>query len=118
MVEDEPVLRRMAQLIYEDAGYAVLTAADGVEGCEVFESHAERIDLVLLDVLMPRRGGPDAARAIRRRRPVPILFSSGYTAGMLQGMEDLAGDTHLLCKPYSPRQLLAKTREILEAVRF
>ena len=57
VVDDEPAIRTAAEFGLQDYGFEVLIAADGVEGLELWREHRERIDLVLLDVVMPRMGG-------------------------------------------------------------
>ncbi len=116
LVEDEAIVRTLAQRILEGAGYAVLTASDGAEGCEVFKAHADRIALVILDVLMPRMGGREAAEQLRSCAPVPILFCSGYTAGALPAVRESSAPTRFLTKPYTADALLAQVRELLDGV--
>jgi CheY-like chemotaxis protein len=72
------------------------------------------IDLVVTDVIMPRKGGRDLYDAIHSRgAKIPVLFSSGYSHPALEGkLPD--GEGHLMQKPYSPRELLKKVREILD----
>jgi CheY-like chemotaxis protein len=92
----------------ETAGYAVIEAEDGAEAVEVFRREHERIDLVLLDLTMPRLSGRDAFRAIREIDPgARVLFSSGYSADNLSEVDGAKG---LLSKPYRPPDLLAAVR--------
>jgi CheY-like chemotaxis protein len=89
-------------------------AADGAEACDVFKEHAQEIDLVLMDVIMPKMGGRDAYENIAKtRRDIPVIFCSGYSEREL-GAEFL--QTHsldLLSKPYRPDELLTRVRERL-----
>ena len=113
VAEDEPMVRRVLEMVLGQAGYTVLVAEDGAEACEVFEARSAEIDLVLLDVIMPRLGGPDALRRMRTRRPVKALLASGYSSAALDG-SDLA-DVPLIDKPFRADALLAMVREILDA---
>ncbi|MBW2289149.1 MAG: response regulator [Deltaproteobacteria bacterium] len=80
LVDDDPAVLRAADRILTSRGHKVLRAQDGVEALEVFEAHRDIIDVAVLDLSMPRRGGLDAAHELRSRCPdLPILFSSGST---------------------------------------
>ncbi len=78
LAEDEELVCKLTTTILERAGYTVLTATDGEEALRVFEEHADKIDLVLLDVIMPKLGGKAVFERVREKRPrVRVLFSSG-----------------------------------------
>lgn len=115
VAEDDEMVRPVVVRMLSDAGYKVLTARNGVEAVAVFSEHAAEIALALLDVVMPKRGGPAAAEEIRRQRAdLPILFTSGYNeAGELQGTG--GGAQRVLHKPYERKRLLRMVREALEA---
>ena len=79
VVDDEPLIVRLAERILADFGFEVLTATDGAEAIEVFRTEGARIDLVLMDLAMPNMGGVDAAQAIHElRADVPIVLVTGY----------------------------------------
>ena len=82
VVEDEPILREMANLILSEFGYRVLEAANGVEALAVWEQHQDAIDLLLTDVVMPEgMSGKELADKLLARQPtLKILITSGYTA--------------------------------------
>lgn len=114
VVDDEPVVRGVAQKILERFGYSVLTACDGEEGVEVFRQHKDEVDAVLLDMVMPRMGGADAYAKIREICPnAHVILSSGYTKRETIG--DLFGQAPIpfIEKPYSPEMLIAKIREVM-----
>ncbi len=118
VVEDEASLRRLAQRVLEAAGYHVILANDGESALARIADGTVALDLVLTDVVMPRRSGTDVAAAARARDPaLPVLFMSGYPSDFpLQ--EALAGDMErLLQKPFTPAQLLARVRAILDRRR-
>src|SRR5256885_2204328 len=103
VVEDEEDLRNLARVILERHGFHILTAADGQEGIELFESHARRIELVLLDLTMPRLSGNEVLRRIRAlTADVPVLLMSGFVAEDV----DPFPRTGFLAKPFDPSQLL------------
>jgi PAS domain S-box-containing protein len=112
LVEDDDQLRRSAKRILEDAGYQVVTAADGLEALEALR-HTDGIRLVFSDLVMPRLGGRalyDAAR--REDRVVPFLFASGYSDPDRATSPDPS--TPLLRKPWTGTDLLEKVRDILD----
>jgi PAS domain S-box-containing protein len=115
VAEDEKTILRLATRFLTRAGYTVLTAKDGEEAVRVFEEHADKIDLVMMDVVMPRMGGKKAMEEILKKHPATrYLFASGYSPDA--GHNDFIKDKslHLLNKPYPAKALLLKVREVLE----
>jgi signal transduction histidine kinase len=115
LAEDEPLVRRVLRRTLESAGYAVVEAADGEEAVKRFTEDPDRIHLCLLDVVMPRRNGKEAAEAIAALRPgTRVLFASGYAAEVLEdrGHDRLGAD--FIAKPVTPEELLGKVREVLD----
>jgi two-component system, cell cycle sensor histidine kinase and response regulator CckA len=113
VVEDDDQLRRSAKRVLEEAGYQVLTAADGLEALEALR-HSPGVRLVFSDLVMPRLGGRalyDAAR--REGRTVPFLFASGYSSdpNRSSGLDPAVA---LLHKPWTERDLLKRLRDILD----
>jgi CheY-like chemotaxis protein len=104
-------------MVLEAAGYAVLAAADGDEGFRVFSQNADRIDLLLSDVVMPRAGGGELLARLRALRPgLRALFVTGHTAeGPTRDYLQEAG-VRLLAKPVRSEVLLRAVRETLDAV--
>jgi CheY-like chemotaxis protein len=79
VVDDEPSVLAVTQRFLSMSGFAVLTATDGQEGVSAFRKSASTIDLVLLDLTMPKLDGVQAFREIRQLRPdVPVIIASGY----------------------------------------
>jgi CheY-like chemotaxis protein len=84
MAEDDPSLRKLTALILEQGGYKLITANNGEEAVEKFMENKDKIQLLLLDVIMPKKNGRDAYDEIRKVMPkVPVLFASGYSPDML-----------------------------------
>jgi PAS domain S-box-containing protein len=121
VAEDDPSLERLARQVLEGLGYRVIVAHDGIEAVRVYEAHRDEIDLVLLDVIMPRMDGPDAYREMRARftRAAPVVFMTGYSPEMVRGRleEELGAGACLLQKPYDADALGRKVREALDAGR-
>lgn len=115
VVDDDNTVRRVTGKLLEAAGYGVLAAADGVEALERLRDRGDAIDLVILDMRMPRMGGAEVFREIRRQRPgLPILISSGYDPqGQVAKLVE-QGPTIFLHKPYSPQDLITKVGLLLD----
>ena len=108
LVDDEAMVRDLGRAILSRAGYHVLTAEDGVEAVETLERHRADIDLVVLDVTMPRMSGRDAIRYILDIDPAArVLFSTGFSAEDLASVDGAIG---LLSKPYRPQDLVTAVR--------
>jgi len=114
LAEDEEALSSVARRLLERLGYNVLTAVDGVEALHMFVAGRDQIDLVLLDISMPRMGGTEAYDRIRAiDRTVPIGFMTGYSAEM--AIEALAHSRAVLIpKPLGLEELGEKVREMLD----
>ena len=115
VAEDDAGVRNLVELVLKKFGYRVILAADGQEVVDLFALHRESIDLILMDIIMPKKNGIEAIAEIRELHPgVKVLFTSGYTADFIRsrGMED---GMALISKPVQPMELLKKIREMLEA---
>jgi two-component system cell cycle sensor histidine kinase/response regulator CckA len=115
IAEDHEGLREMARATLESLGYQILIAKDGEEAVGIFSAYRDSIALVLLDVIMPRRNGPEAYEAIQAMKPgVPVVFATGYSneTAALTGM--LERGITVLQKPYSPGVLSRRVREALD----
>ena len=103
LAEDEDGVRAFVRQVLEHAGHAVVAAADADAAERAFRADPGRFDLLLTDVLMPGRTGPELAAALRALRPaLPVLFMSGYPGGPTQAHDPLLppGAT-LLDKPFT-----------------
>jgi len=115
VIEDDPAVRQVTRSLLEEFGYVVLEAADGIAAQDIFRSEQERIELVLCDLIMPKRNGRETVAAIQKmKRGVKAIFMSGYTADIIadKGIADVG--MHLLLKPLNPGVLLKKIRAILD----
>ncbi|MFN8607307.1 MAG: PAS domain S-box protein [Vulcanimicrobiota bacterium] len=117
LVEDEPALRRLLVSILRPHGYQVLAAESGVAALQLWNSHKDRIQLLLTDVVMP--GGLSGLELGRRlqaeKLDLRVLYSTGYTDELLGEASRLRGSDGFLEKPYDRRKLLAKVRACLDA---
>jgi two-component system, cell cycle sensor histidine kinase and response regulator CckA len=113
-VDDEGILRDLGRTILQRHGYQVLVAADGVQALEIFRQERSRIDLIILDLTMPRLSGRDTFRQIRALdAQIPILFASGYSSQRLSP-EETGQISGFVAKPYRPRELTTLVREVLD----
>ncbi len=111
VVEDEKKIVKLVKAYLEQAGYVVVTAADGQEALTVFRH--ERPNLVVLDLQLPTIDGLDVCRIMRRESDVPIIMLTARIeeTDKLIGLE-LGADDYVT-KPFSPRELVARVRAVL-----
>src|SRR5438128_6074582 len=112
VVEDEPAIRRGVSDALRLSGYEVTEAGDGIHGLR--EGAAAGVDLVLLDLLLPKRDGLDVLAELRRTcptRPVIILTARGTEEDRVRGLKMGADD--YVVKPFSARELLARVEAVL-----
>jgi hypothetical protein len=96
-------------------GYTVLAARDGEEAVVLFRKNMERIDLALLDLVMPRKGGKEAYEEMRKARAeIKVIFMSGYSGETVHGSSVLIPGIPFLSKPFGPGVLARKVREVLD----
>src|SRR5689334_1666901 len=116
LVEDEAAVRSSVRRLLEWHGYTVLEARNGAEALRVYEAHAEDIDLVLTDVVMPEMGGHELIERLRQRYPgVRVLFMSGYAERALTNDGSIPAGTGYLEKPFTVETLMRRLREVLDA---
>lgn len=115
VVEDEPMVLKLACRILESAGYTTIRCTNGQEAFDCYVERGDEIALVLCDVVMPVMGGEEAMRHLRKLDPnVRILFTSGYASEGVHNNFILNGGFDFLPKPYDPNMLLQKVRTALE----
>jgi PAS domain S-box-containing protein len=116
VAEDEEALRGLARAILEELGYTVLLARDGQEAIDIYTTNRDKIELVILDVVMPRMGAHEACKLIRSLdSSVPVMFMTGYSLEMVQTKFAENSDIPLIQKPYSVEGFGRKVREVLDA---
>jgi PAS domain S-box-containing protein len=116
VVEDEPVVLRLAAFGLRAQGYTVIEASDGVEALEIAGRVAPELDLVISDVIMPGMSGPELLKrlAVVAPRPKRLLVSGHAESTVLPaGLIDV--DAAFLPKPFTPERLARKVREVLDA---
>jgi len=115
VAEDDASLRKLTTIVLESFGYSVIAAVDGEDAIAKFMENRERISIVLLDMIMPKKNGKEVGEAITKASPgAKILFASGYTMNMIKGKELIESGFDFIHKPFPPQDLLIKVREILD----
>jgi two-component system, cell cycle sensor histidine kinase and response regulator CckA len=113
VAEDDDATRDLDRKILEAYGYSVIEACDGEDAVARFKEHGDRIRLLFLDSIMPKKNGKEVYEEIIRIRPgLKVLFTSGYTADTFGDIE--AQKLRFIAKPILPTQLLKKIREVLD----
>jgi signal transduction histidine kinase/CheY-like chemotaxis protein len=115
IAEDDDALRQLTATMLTEFGYTVIEARDGEEAVRKFRDHTGSVDLAIVDVVMPHKGGKEARDEILQIDPqARTLFISGYNAEVLRakGISDSSSDCIL--KPVSPMDLLRAVRRVLD----
>ncbi len=113
LVEDEPMVRSVAERALARHGYTVITADNGEDALEVI-ARGEPIDLLISDVVMPGMDGPTMVREARKSRPdLKILFISGYAEPPDSRSSSLLHDAEMLAKPFTIEVLATRIRKMI-----
>jgi len=117
VVDDEARMRKLIKDFLVAKNFKILEAKDGEEALEVFEMNKEKIDLVLLDVMMPKVDGWTVLRKIRQESKVPVIMltARGEEQDELFGFE--LGVDEYISKPFSPKILVARIEAILKRIK-
>jgi len=116
LVEDEPSILKMTTRMLRRLGYVVLPAATPGEALQLAQAHADQVDLLMTDVVMPEMNGRDLATALMARHPrLKCIFMSGYTADVIAHHGVLEEDVHFVQKPFAMHSLVAQVRAVLDA---
>jgi len=115
LTEDDDKVRVLTKRLLEDSGYTVIDTADTEEAISMFIVNKDRIKLVLLDVIMPKRNGKQVYREMASMCPgLKAIFMSGYNEDIIHKNGILDEGSNFVSKPYVPTELLRKIREVLD----
>ena len=115
IVEDEVALRILLEEVLRARGYTVLSAADGIEGFEIYAEHAGEIQAVITDMGLPRQSGFEMFLKIRERDPhARVILASGYLSPELKSKLFVAGAKEFIPKPFQTSDVLRKLRIVLD----
>jgi len=115
IAEDEDVLRDLLSNFMRSLGYAVVTARDGQEALNIFETEPGRYHLIISDMMMPNKNGIELFREVRAVRPqIKFILVTGYSLADVD--ESILGQmTAVVTKPYTPMQLIKVVRNIFDS---
>ncbi len=115
VVDDDPHILDVIVFALEKQSFKTLSANNGVAAVAMVEKY--KPDLIIMDVMMPEMSGLDACKLIRQKHDIPIIFVSAMNdeVDMIVGLE-LGGDDYI-CKPFSPRQLIARVRAVFRRIK-
>ena len=117
LVDDESMIRNLGRTILQRHGYQVLLAEDGQQAVEIYQRELGTIQLVILDLTMPRLSGRETLRELRLLDPdVAVLFASGYSAEHISDNER-EGVLGFINKPYRPQEFASTVRAVLSKRR-
>jgi len=115
VAEDDDCVSLLVVRALEARGYRVLLAHDGREALELYERHAQRVSLLVTDVIMPNMGGEKLVTELGARGHQPrVLFMSGYTDEQLRNLREREGDVDILQKPFDVGDLLRRVRSAID----
>jgi len=114
IVDDDPHIRKLLQVILAEEGFTILEAQDGKDALSLLDS--EKVDLIILDIMMPNMDGWDLCENIRAyysdSLPILMLTAKGETAQKVKGF-NLGADDYLV-KPFHPAELIARIKALLK----
>ncbi len=116
LAEDYEPIRKLMKDVFEMYGYTVIDAVDGMDAVDKFKRHKDDIDIIIMDVIMPRKNGKEAYDDIKSIKDgIPCIFMSGYSADIIGSKGLSEKDSIIISKPVMPDDLLRKIRHILNA---
>jgi DNA-binding response OmpR family regulator len=116
VVDDDPHIRELASLFLQNDGFEVVEAADGMEALSKLDS--VKVDLAVIDVMMPKLDGWELCQEIRKTFDLPILMltARGETSQKLKGFQ--LGTDDYVVKPFEPLELVARVHALLKRYRI
>ncbi|MDD2335387.1 MAG: ATP-binding protein [Geobacteraceae bacterium] len=115
LAEDDRFVRMLTKHILTKYGYLVVEAVDGEDALEKFRENLETVQLLLLDVIMPKKNGKQVYEDAKRIKPdIKVVFMSGHPYDVINKQGFVAGDIPLISKPLTPGSLLVCVREVLD----
>lgn len=118
VAEDDASIRQLTDSVLRKFGYDVLLARNGADAVEKFKANSGKIELIVMDMIMPSKSGKEAHEEIRRLgHDVKVLFMSGYSTDLLASKGVLEEGDEILMKPFQPLELVRKVRSMLDRKR-
>jgi len=116
MADDEALIRKLVKDFLKREGFILLEASDGKEAMDIFNANTDKIDLVILDVMMPIYDGWSVCRQIRKTSKVPIIMLTAKSEEPDEILEFNLGADEYISKPFSPNILMARVKAILRRI--
>ncbi len=115
VAEDEATVMEITRKVLEEYGYKVIPALDGKEAVDKFVKNRDKVQLLILDVKMPRKNGKEVYAAIKKMKPdMKAIFMSGNSADIINEKDIAEEGLSVISKPFLPIELLRKVREALD----
>jgi two-component system, cell cycle sensor histidine kinase and response regulator CckA len=112
VAEDDVGVRSLITAVLQRHGYSVMTAANGREALELYQTYGHLVDAIITDVNMPMLTGPEFVRSVHEAGArLPVIYISGFTADLLPAAD--GGRREFLSKPFTPLQLARTVRQLL-----
>src|SRR6056297_1550339 len=115
IVDDDKDIRNMIKIYLKNENYNVYTAENGEEALEISENN--KIDLIILDIMMPKMSGTDTCMKIREKHKMPIIFLTAKTEDQDKITGLSAGGDDYITKPFNPLELIARVKANIRRVR-
>ncbi len=115
IAEDDAAVRKLVREVLEHFGYTVIEARDGEDAVHKFLEYEDKVHLLVMDLLMPKKNGKEACEEIKKIKPdVKVIFTSGYTADILHKKGILEQGINFISKPISPNEFIRMVRKVLD----
>ncbi|MEW6067253.1 MAG: ATP-binding protein [Nitrospirota bacterium] len=115
VAEDDVEVRNTVTELLKEYGYKVIEAVDGKDAIDKFNDNRDKIQMLLLDVIMPKKNGKEVYEAIKKIKPdIKVIFMSGYVADIIHKKGIIEDGLDFILKPFSPSTVLTKVREVLD----
>ncbi|MBS4174603.1 response regulator transcription factor [Bacillus sp. FJAT-49736] len=111
VVDDEKDIVNLISIYLQNEGFTVLKAHDGQEALDIFQQ--KKVDLIILDVMMPKMDGMEVCRRLREQHTVPILMLSAKAEDMDKVLGLMTGADDYMIKPFNPLELMARVKSLL-----
>jgi DNA-binding response OmpR family regulator len=116
VAEDDEAIRWLAKDMLEEFGYTVILAENGEDALNKFGENRDKIQLLLLDVIMPKKSGKETYEEIKSMNPnIKAIFLSGHAADLHHKKGILEEGLNVIIKPFAVTALLDKVRQVLDS---
>lgn len=115
VAEDDADVRELIKDALKEHGYIVVEAIDGIDAIEKFNGNKDKIDIAIIDLVMPGRNGFEVFNEIKKISPgAKVIFMSGYTSDFFESYGFGMKEVSIIFKPISPLLLLKKISDVLD----